>query len=145
MKISDIEEQWNIDCEINQHDLGESAARVPKLHAKYVSMLASTKLQIRKFESTFFRLRKTKERYYRGELTQQELQERGWDQYQGIKPLKTEMDGLIQSDDDIIAAVDKIEYYKTMAFMLDSILKSIHSRTWDIKSAIEWKKWVNGG
>ena len=38
----------------------------------------------------------------------------------------------------------KAEYFKTVIYTLEQILRSINSRTWDIKSAIEWNKFTNG-
>ena len=86
-----------------------------------------------------------KYRYYRGELSKEELTELGWEQYLNNKPLKNEMDEFMASDDDIIQHMDKLEYIKTLLFQLEQILKSINSRTWDVKSAIEWYKFTNGG
>ena len=51
----------------------------------------------------------------------------------------------MNTDDDIIQIMDKVEYIKTIMYQLEQILKSINSRTWDIKSAIEWEKFTNGG
>ena len=144
MKLSDIQEEWTNDCKINELELGKEATRVPTLHSKYLVILSNVKLQSRKAESDYNNLRRLKYRYYRGEMTQQELQITGWDQWQGNKPLKNEMDEFLQYDDDLNKLVDKVEYYKTVIYTLEQILRSINSRTWDIKSAIEWNKFTNG-
>jgi hypothetical protein len=90
------------------------------------------------------KLRRIKYRYFRGELTRDELEALGWGQYQGVKPIKNEMDEFLQTDEDLITAQDKLEYLKTVLVQLESILKSLHSRTWDIKNSIEWTKFTNG-
>jgi hypothetical protein len=133
MKLNEIQTMWAEDCKVDQTNLGRSAARVPELHAKYLNMLSSV------------RLHKLKYRYYRGELTKEELAELGWEQYLNNRPLKNEMDEVMTTDDDIIQSMDKLEYIKTVLFQLEQILKSINSRTWDVKSAIEWYKFTNGG
>lgn len=145
MKLSEIQDMWKEDCKINMTNLGQEAAHVPVLHAKYLALLTSTKLQLRKTEVDYLRLKKIKERYFRGELSKEELNELGWEQYLLNKPLKNEMDEFIKTDDDIIQCIDKIEYYKTLLYQLEQIIKSINSRTWDVKSAIEWYKFTNGG
>jgi len=145
MKLNEIQTMWAEDCKVDQTNLGRSAARVPELHAKYLNMLSSVRLQFRKAEADYLRLRKLKYRYYRGELTKEELAELGWDQYLNNRPLKNEMDEVMTTDDDIIQSMDKLEYIKTVLFQLEQILKSINSRTWDVKSAIEWYKFTNGG
>lgn len=145
MKLQNIQTMWAEDCKVDQTNLGRAAARVPELHAKYLNMLSSVRLQYRKAEADYLRLRKLKYRYYRGELSKEELTELGWDQYLNNRPLKNEMDEVMTTDDDIIQSTDKLEYIKTILFQLEQILKSINSRTWDVKSAIEWYKFTNGG
>jgi len=145
MKLNEIQNMWTEDAKVDQTNLGRSAARVPELHAKYLNMLTSVRLQYRKAEADYLRLRKLKFRYYRGELSKEELSELGWEQYLNNRPLKNEMDEVMTSDDDIIQSMDKLEYIKTVLYQLEQILKSINSRTWDVKSAIEWYKFTNGG
>ena len=144
MKLTELQESWKTDAQIDHTNLGRSAARTPELHAKYLNLLTSARLQTRKAESDYFKLRRIKYRYFRGELTRQELTDLGWDQYQGVKPIKNEMDEFLQTDNDLITSQDKLEYLRTVLYQLESILKSIHSRTWDIKNAIEWEKFSNG-
>ena len=144
MKLSDIQSEWAKDSKINDIELGSEAIKVPILHSKYLSYLSNVKLSLRKSESDYYKLRRVKYRYYRGELTKMELQNLGWEQYQGNKPLKNEMEEFLQCDDQLNTLTDKVEYYKTVVFTLEQILRSINSRTWDIKSAIEWNKFTNG-
>jgi hypothetical protein len=144
MKLTELQENWAKDSKIDETNLGRAAARTPELHAKYLNLLTSAKLQHRKAESDYLKLRRIKYRYFRGELTRDELEALGWGQYQGVKPIKNEMDEFLQTDEDLITAQDKLEYLKTVLVQLESILKSLHSRTWDIKNSIEWTKFTNG-
>lgn len=144
MKLSEIQEQWEQDSRIDETNLGRESVRVPTLHAKYLSLLSKTKLQYRKAESDYYNTRRKKYRYYRGEMTREELEEEGWQQFQGNKPLKNEMDEFLQCDEHLILLQDKMEYFKTVTYTLEQIIRSINSRTWDIKSAIEWTKFTNG-
>lgn len=144
MKLSDLQEEWVRDAPINGTDLGREATRVPVLHAKYLAFLSKVKLQLRKAESDYLNTRRLKYKYYRGELTREELEEKNWAQYQGNKPLKNEMEELLQCDQDLVELIDKVEYYKTVIFTLEQIIRSLNSRTYDIKSAIEWTKFTNG-
>ena len=144
MKLSTVQSEWTADSSINELDLGKEAVKTPLLHAKYITYLSNVKLLLRKAESDYFNTRRVKYRYYRGEMSRDELEERGWQQYQGNKPLKNEMDEFLQCDEELNALLDKIEYYKTITYTLEQIIRSINSRTWDIKSAIEWQKFTNG-
>lgn len=144
MKLTEIQEEWKKDSKINELDLGNEAIRTTSLHAKYLTLLSNTKLQLRKAESDYNNLRRVKYRYYRGELSREELERLNWDQYLGSKPLKNEMDEFLLCDEDLNQLQDKIEYFKTVTYTLEQIIRSLNSRTWDIKSAIEWNKFTNG-
>lgn len=144
MKLSDIQAAWDEDCKINELNLGRESIRTATLHSKYLTYLSKTKLSLRKAQSDYLKTRRMKYRYYRGELTRQELDDLGWEQFQGNKPLKNEMDEFLQCDTDLIELQDKVEYFNTVIYTLEQIIRSINSRTWDIKSAIEWQKFSNG-
>lgn len=144
MKLSELQSSWEQDSKIDETNLGNAATKIPTLHAKYLNYLTSAKLNLRKAESEYFRMRRKKFRYYRGEMSLQELQEESWDQWQGAKPLKNEMDEFLSFDEQLIDLQDKIEYFKTVIYQLEQIIRSLNSRTWDIKNAIEWLKWTNG-
>lgn len=144
MKLSEIQDMWEQDSKIDEINLGRESVRVPTLHAKYLTYLSKVKLQSRKAESDYYNTRRLKYKYYRGEMTQDELNGLGWDQYQGNKPLKNEMDEFLKCDSELIELEDKVEYYRTVIFTLEQILRSINSRTWDIKTAVEYLKFTNG-
>ena len=162
MKLSDLQDSWKDDCKIDEMNLGRESARTPNLHAKYLNYLSSTRLNLRKAESDYLNYlsstrlnlrkaesdylncRRMKYKYYRGEMTKQELEDEGWEQWQGNKPLKNEMDEFLTVDSDLILLQDKVEYFKTVLYQLEQIIRSLNSRTWDIKNAIEWNKFTNG-
>lgn len=144
MRLSEIQNEWTNDSKIDALDLGAASLSIPNLHAKYLAILTTTKLSLRKCEADYYRMRRKKYRYYRGELTMQELSEENWDQWQGTKPLKTEMDEFLITDTDLISLQDKVDYYKAIIYQLEQIMRSLNSRTWDIKNALEWQKIQNG-
>lgn len=144
MKLTEIQDMWSEDSQIDETNLGRESLRTPTLHAKYIAILAKSKLQLRKTESDYFNTRRLKYRYYRGEMSREELAVLEWEQFHGNKPLKNEMDEFLQCDKDLIELQDKVEYFKTVIYTLEQIIRSLNSRTWDIKSAIEWHKFTNG-
>lgn len=144
MKLSEIQDMWSKDAKINELDLGKSSIQIAELHAKYLNILSNTKLQLRKCEADYLRLRRTKFKYYRGEMTLDELREHNWNQYQGLKPLKNEVEDIVNCDEDVIRCVDKVEYMKAMLYQLEQIIRSLNGRGWEIKNAIEWTKFTNG-
>ena len=109
MNIEQLQEMWEADAEIDDNYLGEQSTATPKLHAKYVKMLVQVKLKHTKLQSDYNLSRKNKFRYYRGELSRDELKEHGLEQWQGIKPLKNEMDEFLSGDEDLNTLEVKIK------------------------------------
>jgi hypothetical protein len=144
MNIEEIQQMWETDCQIDDNHLGEQATLTPKLHSKYIKELIQYKLKLTKTKSEYNMLRKTKFRYYRGEMSRDELKEFGWEQWQYNKPLKAEMDEFLSGDSDLSKIEARIEYLETGIYLLESILNQLKSRDWEIKSHIEWKKFLAG-
>jgi len=144
MKLSEIQDLWTKDAKINELDLGKSSVQIAELHAKYLNILTNTKLQLRKCEADYLRLRRSKFKYYRGEMTREELEELGWNQFQGLKPLKNEVEDIVNCDEDVIRCIDKVEYMKAMLYQLEQIIRSLNGRGWEIKNSIEWLKFTQG-
>jgi hypothetical protein len=92
MNLEELMEQWEQDSKIDDNHLGEASTNSPNLHSKYINIIVSYKLKLAKTRGDYNMLRKNKFRYYRGELSRQELEDLGWQQWQGVKPLKNEMD-----------------------------------------------------
>ena len=144
MTLDEILDMWAVDCEIDDNYLGETTTATPKLHAKYLKLLMNTKLKHTKLQSDHNILRKHKFRLYRGELSRQELSDLGWEQWQGVKPLKNEMDEFLQGDEDLNKIKVRIQYLEAMIYQLESIMTQIKARDWQIKTAVEWKRFLAG-
>jgi hypothetical protein len=144
MDINEIQDMWATDCEIDDNYLGEHSTTTPKLHAKYLRLLMNVKLKHTKLQSDHNILRKNKFRYYRGEMSRDELQNLGWEQWQGVKPLKNEMDEFLHGDTELNTIKVRIEYLEAMIYCLESIMTQLKARDWQIKTAVEWKKFLAG-
>lgn len=144
MKLDDMLVMWEADSVIDPNHLDSASIDTAKLHAKYLKILIDAKLKKTKLDIDYNNLRKVKFRYYRGEMTRQELQEFEWEPWQYNKPLKTEMDEFLKGDEDLNNILARIEVVDTMIYALESILNQIKARGWDIKNAISWKQFLAG-
>ena len=61
-----------------------------------------------------------------------------------LKVLKTDLGVYISADEEIIDAENKIGYLETVVDYIKGVIKSVDNRGWDIKNAIEWKKFEAG-
>lgn len=138
---------WKIDSEIPEFSLDDSSRKTPSLHAKYLEILAVTKLNLKKAELDQKTLLKDKWLYYNGKMDQKTIQEFGWeyDPFNGLKVLKGDMNHYYESDIDIQKSEEKITYLKTIKEVLEEIVDNIKWRHSVIKNIIEWRKFESGG
>ena len=144
MNLQELQDEWAKDSLVDDDHLDKEAVRIPNLHQKYLKFLMEFKMKLTKQRAEFHQLRRLKIRYYNGELGREELEEHGWEQYQGIKPIKSVQDDLLHGDDDLIKMTVRISYLEDMVYASESIMKSIASRGWDIKNSNKKKKFISG-
>jgi len=144
MNISELNDMWDADCVIDDDHLDRESVKTPNLHAKYLRILMEHKLKLSALQLEYKTLRQKKFRYYRGEMSRSELDEYGWNQWQGTKPLKNEMDEFLEGDADLNKINVKCEYIKHMIDALESILQQVKGRDWNIRNAITWKQFISG-
>ncbi len=89
-------------------------------------------------------LKQAKIRYYSGEMTKEQLVERGWSQYLYKKPLKSEMESLLDSDSDLQQLQEESLYIETLVFACESIMKDIGNRYYLFKNLVEYEKFQAG-
>lgn len=142
--LNELQTQWAEDCKLDELNLGGESTRTPVLHSKYVTLLSNSKLQLRKAVADLKRLENVKSDYYRGELSKEELDQLGWEPWRKNAVLRSDMRDQLDSDPDVIKQQDKVYYLETTVDFLDRVLRSLNSRGWDIKNAVEWNKLQSG-
>lgn len=137
-------EFWKNDCKFDNTKLAEELYRQPLLHAKYLEILQGYKISLRKNLLNYDRIKSTKTRYFNGEMSKEELDEHGWSQYKFNKPMKSQLETLIDADPDIQTISERIEYLKILIDTTESIMKEIHSRGFLLKTIFENRKFESG-
>jgi hypothetical protein len=143
MKIEDIVSEWDKDSKIDETELGDESVKIPKLHNKYLKIFMGERITLFKMKAENKRIRKTLLEYYLGELDRDELQELGRDQFYK-KLLKNEVDTYIESDNMFIEHTLKVSMQQEKVDYVEAIIKSLNSRGFQIKSAIDWFRFTNG-
>ena len=143
--LKQIHDMWSRDSEIKMK-LDESSRETPLLHAKYLELLSTTKLQLKRAEFQQKVLLKEKWLYYNGKMSQEDVVEKGWDPdpFDGLKILKGEMDYYYDSDPEIQKSEEKIQYYKTVIDTLEQIISNLNWRHQTIGNIIKWKQFESG-
>ena len=146
MKLSEIQTLWQKDCYIDDTKLDVELLKIPNLHSKYLELYNDECLQQRKYFYEKKKLLKLKTIYYAGKMSQDELEELGWEpfMYKIIKGYEPKIETYLQGDDDLIEANQKLEYQKIKVEFLESIIKSLNTRGYNIKSAIDFLRFTMG-
>lgn len=144
--LKNIHEMWQQDCQINNMKLDEASKNTPMLHAKYLELLSTAKLQQKRAEFAQKTLLKDKWLYYNGKMSQEDVVEKGWDPdpFDGLKILKGEMDYYYDSDPEIQKSEEKIQYWKTVVETLIDIVDNLKWRHQTIGNIIRWKQFESG-
>ena len=140
MDIDEIQTLWDEDSKIDEDELHTESTKVPSLHAKYYRILNNILILKKVEENKFKQLKKEKWQYYTGKADPEVYIDKPFDH----KVLRQDVDKYMDADEDLIKVCSKIDYYQIMLNYLDSILKTINNRTYQIKNSIEWQQFIRG-
>lgn len=143
MNLDELKIMIKKDLDIDQTALDAESSRTPQLHNKYLVMFMDEKLKLKRMNSELSVLRKNKWLYYTGRMSQEELTQFGWEPFE-LNILKTEADDMIESDADYIKASEKVNFQEEKVNYLESVIKIVQNRQWQIRAMIDWLKFTQG-
>ena len=143
MNFEDLKRHTERDMKVDDTQLDLESLKIPQLHNKYLNFLQEERFNLKKMGFDFSSLRRSKWEYYTGKISEEDLEEKGWEPL-NLKILKSDIDMYLDSDNDMILMKQKITYQEEKVFYLESIIKEISQRNWEIRNAIEWRKFVSG-
>ncbi len=143
MKLEDIYSEWEKDANIDITELGEEALKISKLHHKYFKILSHERLQYKKLDAELKMLKLEKHEFYTQGPTK-ETMERGWQLPPVGKILRSDVNNYIDSDKDIVNISLKIGMQLEKMDLLESIIKTIINRGYNLKVALDWEKFKMG-
>lgn len=143
MNFEDLKRHVERDMKVDDTQLDLESLKIPQLHNKYLNFLQEERFNLKKMGFDFASLRRSKWEYYTGKMSEEDLEEKGWEPFD-LKILKSDIDMYLDSDNDMILMKQKITYQEEKVFYLESVIKEIGQRNWEIRNAIEWRKFVSG-
>ena len=136
-----IQEMWQKDSEVNQDELDTESLKIPQLHAKYDQLYNTILLLRKQAEQQHSSILLERRKFYMGKAeTQVYIDEPFPYKVRDKEDLKL----YLEADEKISKIRLKIDYYDTMLKYLEEILKQISNRTYQIKNAIEWRRFSAG-
>jgi len=142
MNLSEIQDQVKRDLKINDLELDIESLRIPALHTKYLQLLTENSLKLKKANGELAVLKRNKWIYYTGKASEDVYKEKG--DFPLKLKTKDEERTFIEADEDIQKKKTEVEYYETVVDYLQEIVRQIGQRNFQIKNAIEWRKFEAG-
>jgi hypothetical protein len=143
MKLESILELWSKDSQINREVLDDESLKISKLHHKYHEIYTYERLTLRKLEAELKVLKLEKFEFYTQGPTKETV-ERGWQLPPIGKILKADANTYVDADKDIIDLSLKIGIQHEKIELLESIIKTVQNRGFQIKTAVDWIKFTSG-
>ena len=140
MTLDELKIQVANDLKVNDERLDTESLKNQELYSKYLEIKSNFELLMYKAKGDYKRLYRDKWEYYGGKADAKVYVTKPFD----LKVLKSDLSVYIESDDEIIQCEHKVAYLETVVKYIDGVLKSINSRGWDIKNAIDWRKFEAG-
>jgi hypothetical protein len=141
-KLEELLEMWRKDSEIDRTEPGKALLDIPKLHSKYLNILSHNRLLVREAEFKLNKWKKIKWEYYTGKLDDDELKKYGWEPFPLV--LKSDLSTYMDSDDDIKKYSAQKILHEEIVEVCQAILKELNSRTYQLRSFIDWEKFIQG-
>ena len=142
MTLSEIQSQVRKDLKINDLELDIESLRIPSLHSKYLQLLTEHSLLLKKTQGDYAVLKRNKWIYYTGKASEEVYKEKG--DFPLKLKTKDEERTFIEADEEVRELKGKVEYYESVVEYLQEVVKSISNRSFQIKNAIEWRKFEAG-
>jgi hypothetical protein len=140
MTLEELQESANRDLKIDDTDLGTESINIPILHNKYLQHFNKFSLLLKKAEYEQKVLKRQKWEYYTGKADASVYQEKPFD----LKILKADVHIYMDSDEELQRADQKEAYLRQVVNYLEQLLRSINSRNFVIKNAIDWARFTSG-
>ena len=133
---------WESDVVIDQTEPSKELLKIPLYHSKYLAILTKHRIASKKAHFDYLRMRKVKWEYFTGKMSQEELEEYGWEPFQFA--LKSDITTYLEADKDLIKLLEKKVYHEEVVSVLESIMNELKQRTWQLRDFISWEKFIGG-
>ena len=137
-------EEWIKDVSFDETEPQKAMANISKLHAKYLRILTHHNLLAKKLQADYNSRRKIKWEYYTGDLNNPEDLERYGLEPMMKKVLRADLQHYLDSDTELNNTLLKKVMHEEIVDFCKSVLKELNNRTWQLKSFMDWEKFIGG-
>jgi len=144
MKIEEIMELWSEDVKIDNTELDKESLKIPNLHGRWLGIMSKERLKLRGLVVKKQKLSKDLTEYYLGRLNNPDDLEKINREPFPKTVLKSEVSQYVDADEEMVNLNLKKSYQEEVCEVLEEIIKSINNRQWNIRNAIEHRKFTQG-
>jgi hypothetical protein len=141
--IEILMKEWSEDTYIDPTSMEKELLKIASLHSKYLNIMSYHRHLIRKMESDYKMLKGLREDYYQGHLTKEELEERGWEPCQHVLS-NPQIARKLDTDAELNKLLLKKVAHEEIVSYCETVLKSLHNRTWDLGNYVKYLQLSSG-
>lgn len=144
--IRDLMSMWVEDSKLDRTDLLSELSRIDSLHAKYLNIHTTHSLLWKKAMREYHVRKRFWSAYYGGDHNE----DREWLKQHNMEPplkkvLKGEMQEYLDATDELNNILMKKTIHEEISNYAAEVVKQIRQRSYEIKSYIDYEKFLNGG
>ena len=140
MNLDELQQAAEKDLKIDDTELDIESLNTPIIHAKYLKHYSTYSLMLTKAQSEYSSLYKRKWVFYTGKADPEEYKEKNFE----LKVLRQDVGTFIEADEEIVKQQQKVSFLKIVCHYLENTLKQVNNRGFQIKNAIDWKRFTEG-
>jgi len=145
VKLEELSDEYHRDANLDKELLDLELLKIPSLTAKYLSILSHHRMISHSLDERYRVMREKRAAYYRGEYCLEDLEQEGWEQYQGNKiTMPSAMKEILDNDSVLVPILLKIEMNQVIIKKVEDIVKELNNRGYNIGRAIEHRKFFKG-
>lgn len=143
VNIDTLMKEWSEDTQIDSTSMELELLKISSLHGKYLNIMSHHRHFVRKMEADYKIMKGLREDYYSGHLTQEECDERGWPYMQHVHS-NPKIARLLETDGELNKMLLKKVAHEEIVSYCEGVLKSLHSRTWDLGNYVKYLQLTSG-
>ena len=143
VNIENLMKEWSNDSVIDATAMEKEVLKISHLHGKYLNVMSFHRHILRKLDADYKTMKGLREDYYSGHLTQEECDERGWEYMQHVHS-NPKIARLLETDQELTKILLKKIAHEEIVSYCETVLKSLHNRTWDLGNFIKYQQLTSG-
>lgn len=141
-KLDELMNEWSKDSVIDRTEPGKAMLDIPKLHSKYLNILSRHKLLSKEADFKYSKTKKIRWEYYTGKMGDEDLKKYGLDPFPFV--LKSDISTYMDADEELNRFLAQKIVHDEIVSACEMILKELHSRTFQLRSYIDWERFIQG-